>query len=69
MTFPLGTMAQANVELWRMYHGFSAFRYMLAIYSVTLLCITIGCLFGVLVRGIQMISSSLRPKAECKESV
>lgn len=67
MTFPLGTMAQANVELWRLYNGMRAFRYISAIYSVVLLCITIGCLFGVVVRGIQMLTAP--SKDACKEEV
>lgn len=67
MTFPLGTMAQANVELWRMFNGFRAFRYVSALYSVTLFCITIGCLIGVIFRCIQMMFASDRE--DCKDKV
>lgn len=68
MTFPLGTMAQANIELWRLYNGLTAFRYMSAIYSMTLFCITIGCLFGVVMRGIQMLTAPIED-TESKETV
>lgn len=50
MTFPLGTMALANSQLYTLYHGLEAFRYIGAIYACILFSITISCLFGVVYR-------------------
>ncbi|GMM35470.1 Ssu1 protein [Saccharomycopsis crataegensis] len=47
-TFPLGTMALANHELYTLF-GFRAFRVVSAVYSTVLVLITTFCIFGSLV--------------------
>lgn len=48
MTFPLGTMALGNTEIWRILgDGFVFFRVMGSIYATWVMLITIGCLAGV----------------------
>lgn len=58
MTFPLGTMAQSNAELYNVFHGFRAFRYISVIYSVVVFVVTIGCLFGVVCRVVAAMKRS-----------
>lgn len=52
MTFPLGTMALANNQLYSLFNGFEAFRYIGAIYACLLFLITIICLCGVVYRTV-----------------
>lgn len=52
MTFPLGTMALANNQLYSIFNGFEAFRYIGAIYACILILITIICLCGVVYRAV-----------------
>lgn len=64
MTFPLGTMALSNGEVWHLYAGLKAFRYVSAIYSVSLFLITIGCLFGVIYKSLAQLRRCVWPSCE-----
>lgn len=64
MTFPLGTMATSNGQLYSLFHGFEAFRYISAIYACLLFIITIGCLCGVVYRCIAIVADVSHTKPE-----
>lgn len=64
MTFPLGTMALANSQLYTLFHGLEAFRYIGAIYACILFLITISCLFGVVYRTIMIAVDVFTTKSE-----
>lgn len=68
MTFPLGTMALCNTELYRLYNGLEAFRYLGAIYAVILFIITLGCLTGVIYNVFKLVVQATRP-APAKDMV
>lgn len=61
MTFPLGTMALCNGEIYNLYNGLEAFRYIGAIYAGITICITLGCLCGVIYRFVKMVTRAMRP--------
>lgn len=61
MTFPLGTMSLCNSEVYNMYHGLAAFRYISAIYACILICITLGCFCGVIYKFVRMVMMAMHP--------
>lgn len=61
MTFPLGTMSLCNSELYDMYHGLAAFRYISVIYACILICVTLGCLCGVIYKFVRMVMLAMHP--------
>lgn len=70
MTFPLGTMALCNGQIYKLYNGLEAFRYISAIYSVVLFVITLGCLSGVIYNSIKVVWWSMKtPSSDHKETV
>lgn len=68
MTFPLGTMSLCNGEMYNLYKGMEAFRYISTIYACILISITLGCLCGVAYNFVKMVITSMRP-ATSKEMV
>lgn len=64
MTFPLGTMALANSQLYLLFNGLEAFRYVGAIYACILFLITISCLFGVVYRTVAIGVDCLTSKSK-----
>lgn len=60
MTFPMGTMALCNNEFGALFGGFLVFKYIGAVYSVTVVLVVLGCLFGVVYNGISMVVYSAR---------
>lgn len=60
MTFPLGTMSLCNGEIYNLYNGLEAFRYISAIYAGITICITLGCLCGVIYRIVKIITRAIR---------
>lgn len=64
MTFPLGTMALSNNELYVLFNGLDVFRYVGAIYACILFTITISCLFGVVYRSIAIMVDVLTTRPE-----
>lgn len=64
MTFPLGTMALANTQLYSLYNGLEAFRYIGAMYAGLLFVITISCLYGVVYRTMAICVDVLTTKPE-----
>lgn len=62
MTFPIGTIALANKELYLLVAGLAFFRYLSAIYAATSIFITLGCLLGVVYHSIHMVLASRRPE-------
>lgn len=69
MTFPLGTMALANGQMYELYHGMVAFRYISAIYSVSLFGVVTGCLIGIVYRIVMEIASAFSVDKDIKEMV
>lgn len=65
MTFPVGTMVLANGEIYSLFNGMEAFRYISVIYAVVVIIVTLGCLCGVLYnigKAIKFAFSPLRQK-------
>lgn len=64
MTFPLGTVSMATGEFYRVFNGFEALRVVAAMYGVTVLIITICCIFGITYRVVRalLIRKPVEPK-------
>lgn len=69
MTFPLGTMALCNGEMYKLWNGMEAFRYISAIYAVVVFIVTLGCLSGVVYNVIKLVKSAMRAPTEHKDMV
>lgn len=68
MTFPIGTIALANVEMYHLFEGLKTFRYLSVIYACITIVVTLGCLVGVVYRGVNMVLSSRMEEAPEKKA-
>ncbi|QBM86151.1 Tellurite resistance protein TehA [Metschnikowia aff. pulcherrima] len=59
MTFPIGTMSLATHHFYSLYHGFSAFRVVATIYAMLVIITTLGCLVGVVYRGVTICTRAI----------
>lgn len=64
MTFPIGTMALANNEMYRLWNGLGVFRWLGALYTLYIVVVTLGCLAGVLYRLAKMFRRARHPGPE-----
>lgn len=72
MSFPLGTMSLSNTEMYNLYNGLAAFRYIGIIYTVFVVAVSIGCLIGIVYKVVKQVVEvfGAEPKAaEPKETV
>lgn len=67
MTFPLGTMSLASHQFYKLYNGFVAFRVIATIYAMLVLATTLGCLIGVVYRGMAIMVRALGSDEQKKE--